>query len=120
MITDRFEQVCLATRAASPLVGFERIGAEFEQLNSLVTRRACDGMPPAIREEECSLLASQIAGPTAINVNDARAIGFDNIVERELAQAPVALRLSHYCTAWESTIAHASHSSMPDRPVGPT
>jgi hypothetical protein len=69
---------------------------EFEQLKALATCRTCDWMRLAIRKQESSLLASQIARPPAVQVNDVGAVGLDNIVGRELAKTPRALRFSHF------------------------
>jgi len=99
MITDRLDHLCLATRTASPLVDFKRVRVEFEQLKALATRRTCDPVRPATPKEESSLLAGQVARPSAVNVNDIYAVGLDNVIERELAKTPRALRLSHVCTA---------------------
>ena len=75
----------LGNEGSGSSCGIRRVRLESEQLKALATRRTLNGMRPAIAKEESSLLTSEIARALAVNVNDVRAVGLDDIIDRELA-----------------------------------
>src|SRR5262249_43432122 len=97
-----------ATARAQVAVVAEEVGRELMLPEALAARRALrDGMIPAEREEQGTLLVVQLVGAPAVEMDDVVDVERDRIVGGQQLLASAAVRLSHPSVLATATITRA-------------